>query len=100
MSPDVQAYGRHELERIARDLRAVADELERLAGGNASAEDVDRQVFTAAHLAGDLEVLSLVLAGRRSPPPQICAAGYPLDAATHPPDTIPCAHHPARKETS
>ena len=98
MSPDVQAYGRHELERIARDLRTVADELERLAGGNATAEDVDRQVFTAAHLAGDLEVLVQVLAGQRSPPPQICAAGYPLDVQ-HPPDTIPCVHHPARRST-
>ena len=93
---DVQAYARHELERVARDLRAVADALERLVGGDATADAVDQQVFLAAHLAGDLEVLSLVLAGHRSPPPAICAAGYPLDVATHPPDTIPCAHYPAR----
>lgn len=93
---DVQAYARHELERIARDLRAVAEQLERLAGGSVSPVEVDQAVFTSAHLAGDLEVLSLVLAGRRSPPPAICAAGYPLAAATHPPDTIPCAHHPAK----
>lgn len=38
--------------------------------------------------------LGQVMQGVRSVRKQICAAGYPLAQRSHPPDDVPCHHHP------
>lgn len=88
--------------RRARGARTLKQELQQLR----DAVQQLRKHLDAAIVApqrpsevGELADLAAVIAAnfsalRERVARQICAAGYPLDAKEHPPDTIPCAHYP------